>query len=179
MICGLLPMEGSCLPWWWPAIGVDSHAEIWVMPYPVGIPRKVPLQVILSQSPNTSVSWTIDNRHLVFSYESVSGGGTHVYRAGYRHWRGPACYGRYRRGSDPAVSPDGRRIAFASGDYEYDLIVASLDGSRTSPLLCHVAPTVQRVLVALRPAVRLCKQRRRHLWNLAAQCCGKLGQGRL
>ena len=35
----------------------------------------------------------------------------------------------------PAGSPDGRRIAFASGTVDFDLVQIALDGSSSKPLL--------------------------------------------
>ena len=119
-----------------PAIGVDSHVELWTIPYPNGTPRRVPLKLqVRTGFRRLSINWTNDNRHCLLSTELTPGTGSHIYLVDTDSGEIQPITAGTGEENEPAVSPDGARIAFASGGDEYDLVEISLDGSKASPLL--------------------------------------------
>jgi eukaryotic-like serine/threonine-protein kinase len=119
-----------------PGIGIETHAELWVVPYPSGTPRRVPLKTnIRTGFRRISVAWTGDSRHFLLSTEFVPGAGSHIYLidSGYGEMRSVTA--GTGEESSPSLSPDGAKIAFVSGADTYDLMEISLDGAKSSPLL--------------------------------------------
>ena len=116
------------------AISPGGMNELWIIPYPEGTPRQVPWGIPQGLR-RVAVNWSPDNRHCYFSAEFISGGGSHLYRVDTETGRIQPGASGVGEESDPAVSPDGRRMAFASGGNAYDLAEISTDGSKITPLL--------------------------------------------
>ena len=117
------------------AIGLDQRVELWILPYPDGAPRRVPLKAPLRTGPRgVAVDWTADSRHCTLSTELAPGAGSHIYLADTDSGDVQPLTSGTGEESEPAVSRDGQRIAFSSGGDDYDLMEISLDGS-VSPLL--------------------------------------------
>jgi serine/threonine protein kinase len=100
------------------------NQELWILPYPSGTPRDL-------HGPVTSVSWFPDNRHVLVSggnfnntlsfVDTADGSSRVVYR-----------------GTDTfqaAVSPDGKKIAYAGGAAEWDILEVSLPEGRVRTLV--------------------------------------------
>jgi serine/threonine protein kinase len=117
-----------------PAIDVKKGGELWLIPLPDGTPRRVPTKFRPSTEPR-DFHWAGDNRHVVFASELIPGGGSHLYEMDTETGDFRAITGGAGEERQPAVSPDGRKIAYVSGVDDSDLMEVSLDGSRVSPLL--------------------------------------------
>jgi Tol biopolymer transport system component len=119
---------------------IDLRAEargwqFWIIPFPPGEPYRR-LQWWSDVVPRvSSFAWMPDSRHIVVALTSLSTPGSHLWMADLERdqaWsltRGPGSE------SYPSSSPDGRRIVFASGEPDYDLMETSLDSGGTRPLL--------------------------------------------
>jgi len=95
------------------------NQELWILPYPSGTPRDL-------HGAATSVSWFPDNRHVLVSGGNFNNTLSFV----------DAADGSSRviyRGTDTfqaAVSPDGKKIAYAGGAAEWDILEVSLPEGR-------------------------------------------------
>jgi Tol biopolymer transport system component len=94
--------------------GFDS--ELWIVPFPSGAPRQVPIRLAGAQNRVQRASWMPDSRHLILAVEGhlssidTETGALRRITAG----------GAVER--QPAVSPDGHRIAFAAGSHDFDIV---------------------------------------------------------
>src|SRR5439155_27153022 len=79
-------------------------------------------------------SWMPDSRHIVFS-GGIGESGSRLYLVDSESDRLEPLTATTGEESDPAVSPDGKRIAFASGAEDFDVVEVPLDGSRVRTLL--------------------------------------------
>jgi Tol biopolymer transport system component len=108
--------------------------EIWILPYPSGPPKRVAAR--LSQIPlslSRGFSWMPDSRRIVVS--SLVDRGYHLYILDTQTNRLQRLTATTNSESAPAVSPDGRRVAFASGANDFDVVEIGLDGSGPRVLL--------------------------------------------
>ena len=121
-----------------PAIDINRGTEAWILPYPEGTPRLVRFPWPPAARP--SVVWAADSRHFISSVEPTPGTGRHLYAIDTVTESFRMITGGTGEERDPAVSPDGRRIAFASGLADFDLMEVSRDGSKASPLLATSRP---------------------------------------
>jgi Tol biopolymer transport system component len=122
--------------------GATLSFDIWIAPYPAGRPYRVPLmdQWIAPGSLSASgnrwatrrLGWAADNRHLVFQNTAPQEPGSHLFLVDTKTGAtSPITTGTGEEWS-PAVSPDGRRIAFTSGSNDLDLLQISFDGAVTN-----------------------------------------------
>ncbi len=107
----------------------DNGYQCWLLPWPPGKARRIPgLEGAMS-----GLSWMADSRHVIFSSPAGPGQQSGLNMADVRtgrHW--PVLVGNNGM-ITPAVSPDGRRIAFSAILAHADIIEVPLDGrpSRT------------------------------------------------
>ncbi|MEZ5291358.1 MAG: protein kinase [Vicinamibacterales bacterium] len=80
-------------------------------------------------------SWLPDNRHIVLALPDDHLGNRHLWLADTRSSERREITATHTNESDPAVSPDGRRIAYASDEVDFDLVLLSPDGGTRRPLL--------------------------------------------
>ena len=115
---------------------VTGGRQAWQLPYPAGqgTPRR-----ILTSLPNTGTTprWSSfpDGRTGVLSL--VAGGGTHLWFAGIRSGlRQPLIAGTPSSAeTQPALSPDGKKLLFTQGGTEFTLASASLSDATVTRLI--------------------------------------------
>jgi Tol biopolymer transport system component len=102
--------------------------EFWILPLPSGAPRQVlSLNSLMQPFP---FDWMPDSRHVVFGTDTLSGTpGMHLYRADTETGAVEPLTATNGSEASPAVSPDGRQIAYTAQEEEYHLIEIPLDGS--------------------------------------------------
>lgn len=122
--------DGSAIGLWAshnPGLVDLRQTGFWILPYPLGEPHRTEVgggAAALS----FRFSWMPDSRHVVFGGELPGTEGSHLWlldtaRGGVR----PLTTGHGSE-SDPAVAPDGGRIAFSSERGDYDLVSVDLAG---------------------------------------------------
>lgn len=112
------------------------ETELWVVPVASGTPRRA-VERAPYGSAESRVSWAVDNRHVVLT-GSVAGAGVsgkHLYLADTETGSVQLLTSGVLNEVSPSVSPDGSRVAFASGSADADLIQIAIDGSDVRPLL--------------------------------------------
>jgi eukaryotic-like serine/threonine-protein kinase len=116
------------------SIDVAGGSEAWMIPWPAGPPRQIPGRFSPGYS-SLLPSWMPDNRHVVFASELSPGRGAHLYMLDTERSEIETVTAGTGQEREPAVSPDGARIAFASGGLDLNLVEVSLPEGRISPLL--------------------------------------------
>jgi Tol biopolymer transport system component len=115
-------------------IDVKRGAEVWILPLPGGTPRQIPAPWTTAARPRTPI-WAPDGRRSVFSIELTPGSGEHLYVIDTVTAVLQPLTGGTGEEREPAISSDGRRVAFTSGVNDVDLMEITLDGTKTSTLL--------------------------------------------
>jgi serine/threonine protein kinase len=118
----------------WMTPDVDRGVEIWLLPFPDGTPRRVPAD-LAPRYRILSASWMPDNQHAVFATEISPGEGSHVFMLDTHTGAVEQVTSGTGEEREPAVSTDGRRMAFVSGGEDTDLLEVSVDGSSVRSLL--------------------------------------------
>jgi Tol biopolymer transport system component len=118
----------------WVVPDVDKGVELWLLPLPAGTPRRIPAD-LETRYRVISASWMPDNAHIALATEISPGEGSHVYRLDTGTGALEPVTSGTGAESEPAVSPDGNRMAFVTGEENSDLLEVSLDGSTVRPLL--------------------------------------------
>ncbi len=116
------------------SVDVAGGSEAWIIPWPGGQPRQIPAHF----GPGYTAllpSWMPDNRHVVFASELSPGLGAHLYVLDTERGEIETVTAGTGQEREPAVSPDGARIAFASGGLDLNLVEVSLPEGRVGPLL--------------------------------------------
>ena len=118
--------DGKTLGFW--MLMWDGKPEFWLLPLPAGAPK----QPFLSWREWVAIDqfrWMPDSRHVLFPYHRPQTTGTHLWIAD-TDGGGPQ---QVTSGSGnetyPAVSPDGRSIAFTAYESQGDLMEIPFDGS--------------------------------------------------
>jgi Tol biopolymer transport system component len=109
--------------------------RFWVAPLQGGRPYRR-FESLVDVIPRvSSFAWLPDNEHLVLAATSTSTPGSHLWMADVdRNQVWPLTAGPGSE-SYPSSSPDGRQLVFATGEPDYDIVEAALDGSGTRPLV--------------------------------------------
>ncbi len=99
-----------------------------------GAPREV-LATVGGLADLTPFSWLPDNRHVVLGDSDASGGNRHLWIADTESTTARQLTSTHTNETFPAVSPDGRRIAYESQEVDFDLMAISADGRATQGAL--------------------------------------------
>jgi Tol biopolymer transport system component/predicted Ser/Thr protein kinase len=112
-------------------LAVDSIGPVWLVPYPSGPPRQLdPGGAVV-----TTPSWFPDSRHLAVAVRrrGVEQATLAVIDVRDGTWRtiASAPHGF----TSPSVSPDGKRIAYSMGQFEWDVLDISLPAGQVRTLI--------------------------------------------
>jgi len=131
--------DGSKLGVWvqnWSSFyGTGRRSSFWIVPMDDVDPWVAPNA--LEDLPNYPpyFDWLSDNRRVVAAVEGRPSLGLHLWIIDTTTGAGTPLTGGAGSENTPAVSPDGRRIVYATQDANFDLIETPIDGSPPKPLL--------------------------------------------
>ncbi len=108
--------------------------EFWTIPFPSGTPRKTDVRLPAQDDSRRRFSWMPDSRHIVLGGR-ITDADSHLHMMDTVSGSIRPLTDTTGEESNPAVSPDGRQIAFASGADDFDLVEIDVDGGRRQPLL--------------------------------------------
>jgi serine/threonine protein kinase len=118
----------------WVVRDIDRGAELWVLPYPDGAPHPVNAPLLAGYRA-LSASWMRDNRDIALATEASPGAGIHIFQIDTETGMTLPLTSGTGEEREPAVAPDGDRMAFASGSANTDVVDVALDGTRVTPLV--------------------------------------------
>ncbi|HEY7187651.1 MAG TPA: protein kinase [Vicinamibacterales bacterium] len=132
------PDGTKILVWLWGWDNAASHvpeSRFWVIPLPSGKPYEVLPSLRSSAPAAVSFDWLPDSRRVVASLLDPATTGMHLWIADVENDRSVPVTLTVGSENRPAVSADGRRMAFASEAIDFNLIDIPLDGSPPTNLL--------------------------------------------
>ena len=106
------------------SLAIEDAGDLWILPYPSGTPRNF-------GAIGYGASWFPDGRHLVAS--AVSADALEVLDAEDSTRR--TLYRANDSILDPAISPDGERIAYAGGETEWDVLEIAIPDGRVRTVI--------------------------------------------
>jgi len=109
----------------------DGASDFWVLPYPGGEGR-VAFSMALGAYP---FSWMPDSRRVVFGAVLPGSVGADLFMAGVAHGAMRQISAITRDTNQPAVSPDGKTVAFQAAEDDYEIVSVPLDGSPVQNLI--------------------------------------------
>ena len=114
------------------------HApEVWILPFPMGTgaPRQLFASLLTGLLQPPSFSWMPDNRHAVISLPSAKSFDSELWMADLKDSSLQRITADSTTESEPAVSPDGKRIVYASTAEDYNMVEIPVDGGPLRSLL--------------------------------------------
>ena len=118
--------DGKTLGFWmqmW-----DGRPEFWLLPMPSGDPKQ-PFLGWKEWVPIDQFRWTPDSRQVLFPYHRPGSPGLHLWIADTHSGRLQQVTSGSGNETAPAISPDGRSVAFTAYDNQGDLVQIPLDGT--------------------------------------------------
>jgi Tol biopolymer transport system component/predicted Ser/Thr protein kinase len=111
--------------------------EVWLIPFPMGSGKAKQLfaSTLAGVLEPPSFSWMPDSRRAVFSIPSQKGFDSELWMADVRNESLTRITADSTSEAEPAVSPDGKRIIYASTAEDYNMVEIPLDGSMVRNLL--------------------------------------------
>ena len=119
--------------------GDEGDYSFWTLPVFSGTARKyhfdqMQLQTLLDGAQAGAISW-LDNQRILLAAMRSGGTAAHLYLAELQSSQLTAFTSGLTQTTSPALSPNGKRIAFVSGGQDGDLYEVSIDTGSTRPLL--------------------------------------------
>ncbi len=111
----------------------ERPSRFYLVPIDGGSPREI-LPAVAGMSNLTSFDWLPDNRRIVVSIPDARAS-RHLWIADTRTGSVQPVTATHTNETFPAVSPDGHRVAYASEDVDFDLILITPDGRSQRSLL--------------------------------------------
>lgn len=118
----------------WLVRDVDQGAELWVLPYPGGAPHRVNTELLTGYR-SLGASWMRDSRRVALATEASPGAGSHIFQIDTETGVTLPLTSGTGEEREPAVAPDGDRMAFASGSADTDVVDLALDGTRRTSVV--------------------------------------------
>ena len=109
----------------------DGASDFWTLPYPDGAPR-LAFSMTLGARP---FSWMPDGRRVVFGAVLPGSVGSDLFMAGVRTGEMRQISALTRDTNQPAVSPDGKSIAFQAAEDHFSIVSVPLDGAPPQSLI--------------------------------------------
>jgi Tol biopolymer transport system component len=109
----------------------DGASDFWALPYPGGAPR-LAFSMALGAYP---FSWMPDGRRVVFGAVLPGSVGADLFMADVRTGEMRQISAITRDTNQPAVSPDGKTIAFQAAEDDWEIVSVPLDGSPVRSLI--------------------------------------------
>ncbi|HKE85278.1 MAG TPA: protein kinase [Vicinamibacterales bacterium] len=132
------PDGTKILVWAWGWYSATNHipaSRFWVIPWPTGKPYQV-LQSLTNEAPAAvTFDWLPDSRHIIVSLWDPKTTGQHLWKADLDTDTSIPVTSTVGSENWPSLTPDGRRMAFASEAIDFDLVDIPLDGSAPKKML--------------------------------------------
>jgi Tol biopolymer transport system component len=111
-----------------------ADSKFYLVPNDTGSPHEI--LGGLTTSPNlSSIGWLPDNRHLVLAMPDLRLGGRHLWVADTVSGTASQVTATHTNETDPAVSPSGQVVAYASDEVDFDLGLITPDGQARRTVL--------------------------------------------
>jgi serine/threonine protein kinase len=111
--------------------------EVWILPFPMG--KGKPHQIFASMLSGSidlpTFSWMPDSRHAVVAMPPAKSNDSELWMADIRNGSLSRLTADSTTESQPTVSPDGKRIVYASTSDDYNMVDVPLDGGPVRALL--------------------------------------------
>lgn len=122
------------------SVGDEGDYSFWTLPVTSGAPRKyhfdqLQFQTLFEGAQGGVISWLPDNQRILLAAMRTGGTAAHLYLADLETSRLTAFTSGLAETTSPALSPDGKQIAFVSGGQDGDLYEVSIETGSTRPLL--------------------------------------------
>jgi Tol biopolymer transport system component len=124
--------DGTKLGFW--MLMWNGEPEFWVIPFPTGQPTQ-PFLSWREWVPIGRFRWLPDNRHVLFSYHRPQTTGTHLWIADTGSGKLQQVTSGTANETAPAISPDGRTVAFTAFESQGDVVQIPLEGAGMRPLV--------------------------------------------